>query len=40
MIEDPLSEEVLEGHFRIGDTVLIDCEDDKIHLHSRELVEV
>ncbi|MBI2853669.1 MAG: ATP-dependent Clp protease ATP-binding subunit [Chloroflexi bacterium] len=30
MVEDPLSEGLLRGDFRTGDTVIIDCVDDKI----------
>ncbi len=30
LLEDPLSEEMLEGKFKYGDTVLVDVEEDKL----------
>ncbi|HEY3417637.1 MAG TPA: hypothetical protein VGM23_12200, partial [Armatimonadota bacterium] len=30
LIEDPLSQEVLEGHFRDGDTIQADLQDGKM----------
>jgi ATP-dependent Clp protease ATP-binding subunit ClpC len=39
MIEDPLSEAILAGEFKAGDTVLVEVEDDEIKLRSEELVE-
>jgi len=34
LVEDPLSEAFLRGDFGTGDTVLIDCEDDKIVIRT------
>jgi ATP-dependent Clp protease ATP-binding subunit ClpC len=39
MIEDPLSEAILAGEFKPGDTVLLDAEDDEIALRTKELME-
>jgi ATP-dependent Clp protease ATP-binding subunit ClpA len=39
MIEDPLSEAILAGEYKAGDTVLLDVEDDKIALRIKELME-
>ncbi len=38
MIEDPLSEAILAGEFKAGDTVRLEVEDDDIKLRSGELV--
>ncbi|MBM3156745.1 MAG: ATP-dependent Clp protease ATP-binding subunit [Chloroflexi bacterium] len=38
MVEDPLSEALLTGRFRSGDTVKIDCQNGEIILESAELV--
>jgi len=38
MVEDPLSEALLEGRFNTGDTVLIDCQNEEIVLSQAELV--
>ena len=37
IVEDPLSEALLEGRFHPGDTVLIDREEDEIRLRSLAL---
>jgi ATP-dependent Clp protease ATP-binding subunit ClpC len=39
MIEDPLSEAILAGEYKPGDTVLLEIEDDQIKLRSKELME-
>jgi ATP-dependent Clp protease ATP-binding subunit ClpC len=41
MVEDPLSEALLAGQFKEGETILLDAEDDKIVLKpmAKELVE-
>ena len=39
MIEDPLSEAILAGEYKPGDTVLLEIEDDEIKLRSKELME-
>jgi ATP-dependent Clp protease ATP-binding subunit ClpC len=36
LVEDPLSEALLRGDFGTGDTVLVDCEDNKIVLRTLE----
>ncbi len=38
MVEDPLSEALLEGRFHAGETILIDSQNEEIVLSSRELV--
>ena len=38
MIEDPLSEALLEGRFHSGETVQIDCQNEEIVLNSAALV--
>jgi ATP-dependent Clp protease ATP-binding subunit ClpC len=38
LVEDPLSEALLRGDFGTGDTVLVDCEDEKIVLRTLETV--
>jgi ATP-dependent Clp protease ATP-binding subunit ClpC len=38
MVEDPLSEALLNGRFHAGDTVKIDCQNGEIILESAELV--
>jgi ATP-dependent Clp protease ATP-binding subunit ClpC len=38
MVEDPLSEALLEGRFKSGDTVQIDCQNGEIVLGGVELV--
>ena len=38
LVEDPLSEALLEGRFQSGETVLIDCQNGEIVLSSAELV--
>jgi ATP-dependent Clp protease ATP-binding subunit ClpC len=38
MVEDPLSEALLTGRFRSGNTVKIDCQNGEIILESAELV--
>jgi hypothetical protein len=38
MVEDPLSEALLEGRFKSGDTVQIDCQNGEIVLSGVELV--
>jgi ATP-dependent Clp protease ATP-binding subunit ClpC len=38
LIEDSLSEAILAGEFKAGDTVLVEVEEDKIKLGSKELV--
>jgi ATP-dependent Clp protease ATP-binding subunit ClpC len=37
LVEDPLSEAFLRGDFGTGDTVLVDCEDDKIVIRTLEV---
>jgi len=37
LVEDPLSEALLRGDFQAGDTVLIDCEDDRIVIRTLEV---
>ncbi|MCK4698092.1 MAG: NDP-hexose 4-ketoreductase, partial [Dehalococcoidia bacterium] len=37
LVEDPLSEAFLRGDFGAGDTVLVDCEDDKIVIRTLEV---
>jgi len=39
MIEDPLSEAILAGEFKAGDTVLLEAEEGEIKLHTKELME-
>ena len=39
MVEDPLSEALLRGDFAAGDTVLVDCEDDKIVIRTLEVAK-
>ncbi len=39
MLEDPLSEALLRGDFQAGDTVLIDCEDDKIVIRTLAMAQ-
>ncbi len=36
LVEDPLSDALLRGDFQSGDTVLVDCEDDKIVIRTLE----
>jgi len=38
-VEDPLSEGVLAGEFRPGDTIVVDVVDEQIRLRALELVE-
>jgi ATP-dependent Clp protease ATP-binding subunit ClpC len=38
-IEDPLSEAILAGEFKAGDTVVLEIEDGEIRLRSKELME-
>jgi ATP-dependent Clp protease ATP-binding subunit ClpC len=38
MVEDPLSEALLEGRFMAGDTVLVDCQNGEIVLNTAALV--
>jgi ATP-dependent Clp protease ATP-binding subunit ClpC len=38
MVEDPLSEALLEGRFHSGDTIQIDCQNGEIILNSAALV--
>jgi len=38
MVEDPLSEALLESRFNPGDTIQIDCQNEEIVLSSVELV--
>jgi ATP-dependent Clp protease ATP-binding subunit ClpC len=38
MVEDPLSEALLEGRFMAGDTVLVDCQNGEIVLSTAALV--
>jgi ATP-dependent Clp protease ATP-binding subunit ClpC len=38
LVEDPLSEALLEGRFQSRETVLIDCQNGEIVLSSAELV--
>ena len=38
LVEDPLSEALLRGDFQAGDTVLVDCEDDRIVIRTLEAV--
>jgi len=38
MVEDPLSEALLEGRFHPGDTVQIDCQNEEIILNTGQLV--
>ena len=39
MLEDPLSEALLRGDFQAGDTVLVDCEDDKIVIRTLAMAQ-
>jgi ATP-dependent Clp protease ATP-binding subunit ClpC len=39
MIEDPLSEAILAGEYKPGDTVFLEIEEDEIKLRSKELIE-
>jgi len=39
LVEDPLSEALLRGDFQAGDTVLVDCEDDKIVIRTLEVAK-
>ncbi|MGB2800620.1 MAG: ATP-dependent Clp protease ATP-binding subunit [Dehalococcoidia bacterium] len=39
MLEDPLSEALLRGDFQAGDTVLVDCEDDKIIIRTLAMAQ-
>ncbi len=39
MLEDPLSEALLRGDFQSGDTVLVDCEDDKIVIRTLAMAQ-
>jgi len=39
MIEDPLSEAILGGEFKPGDMVLLEVEEDKIKLRTKELMK-
>jgi ATP-dependent Clp protease ATP-binding subunit ClpC len=36
LVEDPLSDALLRGDFGSGDTVLLDCEDNKIVIRTLE----
>ena len=36
LVEDPLSEAILREDFKTGDTILVDCEDNRIVLRSLE----
>ena len=38
LVEDPLSERLLEGKFLPGQTVVVDCVDDRIVMESKSLV--
>ncbi|MDH4207758.1 MAG: ATP-dependent Clp protease ATP-binding subunit [Anaerolineae bacterium] len=38
-IEDPLSEAILAGEFKAGDTVVLEIEDGEIRLRSKELMQ-
>ena len=38
MVEDPLSEALLEGRFKAGDMVRIDCQNGEIVLDSSAVV--
>jgi ATP-dependent Clp protease ATP-binding subunit ClpC len=38
LVEDPLSETILNGRFRSGETVLVDAQDREIVLKSAALV--
>ena len=38
LVEDPLSDALLRGDFQAGDTVLVDCEDDRIVIRTLEVV--
>ncbi len=38
LVEDPLSEAILEGRFRVGETIRIDCQNGEIVLKSAALV--
>jgi len=37
LVEDPLSEAILREDFKTGDTVLVDCEDNRIVLRTMEV---
>jgi len=37
LVEDPLSDALLRGDFQAGDTVLVDCEDDRIVIRTLEV---
>lgn len=39
MLEDPLSEALLREDFQAGDTVLVDCEDDKIVIRTLAMAQ-
>ena len=39
MVEDPLSEALLEGRFRAGEIILLDLVDHELKMRSRALVE-
>jgi ATP-dependent Clp protease ATP-binding subunit ClpC len=39
MVEDPLSEALLEGRFRAGETILLDLVDNELKMRSMTLVE-
>jgi ATP-dependent Clp protease ATP-binding subunit ClpC len=39
LLEDPLSEALLRGDFQAGDTVLVDCEDDKIVIRTLAMAQ-
>jgi len=39
LVEDPLCEDLLSARFKPGDTILIDCTDDKIELRAKERTE-
>jgi ATP-dependent Clp protease ATP-binding subunit ClpC len=38
LVEDPLSEALLEGRFNAGETIQIDCQNGEIVLNSAALV--
>jgi len=38
MVEDPLSEALLEGRFQPGETIQVDCQNGEIVLNSAALV--
>ncbi len=39
LVEDPLSEALLRGDFQAGDTVLVDCEDDRIVIRTLQVAK-